>query len=93
MQKIPKKIYTSRYNDIQRIVLGDKIIVLTFHAIKQARKRFIDAQMVKTAILGGKIKRFGKKYIRFKKYYKNIGVQCIGEIINGTVIIKTITWC
>ncbi len=62
------------------------------HAIKRARQRNIDPLMIRATIKGGKIKKFGKDYIKFFKKYKKGIVICIGEDIGSCIIIKTIEW-
>ena len=63
------------------------------HAIKRARERdIVFPDMVYATILGGKVKRFGKNYIKFMKRYKRGMLICVGEDVGHSIIIKTVEW-
>lgn len=68
-----------------------KKIFITNHAIKRARERNIayPDQVYKT-IKTGKVKKFGKKGIKFINKTKNGSIICVGEYNFDTIIIKTI---
>lgn len=92
--KKTEDLYTSRYMDIHgSLFVNNKEVLLSVHAIKQARKRGIYPTMVQATINRGKIKRFGKNYLRFIRAYKKGNVACIGEDVGSHIIIKTIEWC
>lgn len=62
-------------------------------AIKRARERdIVFPDMVYATILGGKVKRFGKNYIKFMKRYKRGMLICVGEDVGQNIIIKTVEW-
>lgn len=60
------------------------------HAFLQALKRGIYPDFIEATIKGGKIKRFGKNYVKFIKSYKRFDVICIGQIIGNIIKIVTI---
>jgi len=73
------------------IQFQQKQVWISAHAIKRARERdIIFPNMVHATILGGKVERFGKNFLRFSKTYKR-GVV-IGENVGDSIIIKTIEW-
>lgn len=72
--------------------IRNKEVWIKPHAIKRARQRNIDPLMIKATIKGGKVKEFGKNYIKFLKEYKKGTVVCIGEDLGHCIIIKTIEW-
>ena len=55
-------------------------INLSYHALKRARQRSITSDMIKAAINGGKITRFGKNNVKFIKKYKRFTLICVGKI-------------
>ncbi len=69
-----------------------KEVLITRHAIIQARKRDITPDMVVAALKGGKQKRFGKNFIKYSIRYKKGTVVCVGEMVGEVVKIKTIEW-
>lgn len=48
--------------------------------------------MIELTITGGMQKKFGKRFIRFMRPFKERSVVCIGEDIGSHIIIKTIEW-
>ncbi len=70
---------------------GEQIFITT-HAIKQARERKIAyPDQVYRALKTGKVKRFGKNYIKFiSKSKKKGSIICIGENLGHVIIIRTI---
>ncbi len=80
-----KYLYTSRH-----MYIHNKEVVLSRHAVIQAEKRNIFADEIEATIKGGNIERFGKKFYRFCKKYKRRTIICIGEQIDGVIIIKTV---
>ena len=75
------------------IQFQQKQVWISAHAIKRARERdIIFPDMVHATILGGKVERFGKNFLRFCKKYKHGVVICIGEDVGDSIIIKTIEW-
>ena len=65
-------------------------IELKRHAFLQALKRGIHPDFVEATIRGGKIKRFGKNYVRFIRSYKHFDVVCVGEFMADKIKIITI---
>lgn len=54
-------------------------IELTRHAIIRAHQRHIGLDKVYATVKGGKIKRIGKHYIKFKRRYKRFELICVGQ--------------
>lgn len=70
-----------------------KPVWIKSHVIQRARERdIIYPDMVYAAILGGKVERFGKNYLKFIKRYKQGSLICIGEDLGQAIIIKTVEW-
>ena len=69
----------------------EKPVYISTHAIKQARiRRIAFPDYVKKIIEHGKIKRFGKNLIQFKRRNKKGSVIIIVEDIGAIMIIKTV---
>jgi len=60
------------------------------HAFIQAMKRKVTPDMIEACLKGGKIQRFGKNNLRFKKEYKYFTVICIGQIEGEKIKILTV---
>lgn len=76
---------------IEDIYFEGKLIVIKVHAIKRARERDIAfPDQVYNVIQTGKVKRFGKNYLKFTKRGKHGSVICVGEDLGHCIIIKTI---
>jgi len=68
-----------------------KLIIITVHAVKRARKKNIAyPDQVYNVLQTGKIKRFGKNRIKFMKKSKHGSIICVGEDLGQYIIIKTI---
>ena len=75
------------------IFFQNRPVWIKVHTIKQARRRdIIFPDMVYATILGGKVQRFGKNYLKFRKKYKRGTVICVGEDVGHAIIIKTVEW-
>lgn len=74
------------------IYFQEKSVWLSPHALKRARRREIYPDMVYATIRGGKVKRFGKNFIKFMKRYKRGTVICVGEVVGQFVVVRTIEW-
>ena len=73
------------------IYFQGKQIVIRVHAIKRAREREIAfPDQVNDVLQTGKVKRFGKRGIKFIKVSKEGSIICIGEDLSHCIIIKTI---
>ena len=73
------------------IYFEGKPVIIKVHAIKRARRREIAfPDQVYDTIQTGKVKRFGKNYIKFIKKGKKGSIICVGEDLGHAVIIKTI---
>ncbi len=59
-------------------------------AFLQALKRGIHPDFVEATIKGGKVKRFGKNYVKFIKAYKSVDIICVGQIVGDIIKIITI---
>lgn len=70
----------------------NKRIWLTEHAFARAEMREISPPMIKAAVMGGRIKRFGRNRIKFIQKYKRGSVVCVGEEMKDFVEIKTVEW-
>jgi hypothetical protein len=60
------------------------------HAFVRAEQRKVSSSMIEATIKGGKIKRIGKNYLRFRKRYKRFSVVCIGQVEGTRLKILTI---
>ena len=83
----PKDIYTCRYKYIL-----NREVVLSRHALLRARKRNILPDVVEATLRNGKIARFGKNLVKFRKKHREGSVICIGEVFGECIIIRTICW-
>ncbi len=72
------------------IDVGKCDIEIKRHAFLQALKRGIHPDFVEATIKGGKIKRFGKNYVKFIKSYKRFDVICMGQFMADKIKIITI---
>ena len=80
-----KYLYTCRY-----MYIFNRSVFVSKHAITQAIRRNVTPDMLEAAINSGKVKKFGKNFLKISKQYKNGKVVCVCEIINGKIIIKTV---
>ena len=87
-------IYIHVYPSIYRmddIYFQGKPIIIKVHAIKRAREREIAfPDQVYNVIQTGRVRRFGKNYIKFVKKSKEGSIICVGEDLGYCIIIKTI---
>ena len=68
-----------------------KPIIIKVHAIKRARERKIAfPDHVYTVLKTGKVKKFGKRGIKFISKSKKGSIICVGEDLGYVIIIKTI---
>ncbi|MEK6856469.1 MAG: hypothetical protein AABX49_00480 [Nanoarchaeota archaeon] len=73
------------------IYFQGKPIIIKVHAIKRAREREIAfPDQVYNVIQTGRVRRFGKNYIKFVKKSKEGSIICVGEDLGYCIIIKTI---
>ena len=56
----------------------------------RAMQRGVTPDMVEATIMGGKVKRYGKNYVKFIQGYKRFNVICVGEIAGMKIKIITI---
>ena len=76
---------------MKEVYFEDKQIFIKTHAIKRAREReIVYPDQVYNVLKTGKIKKFGKNYIKFVKKSKKGSIICVGEDIGDIIIIKTI---
>jgi hypothetical protein len=71
------------YRDIIR---GKWEVQLTTHAIMRAKDKGIYPFMIYATIKGGRIKKFGKNYVKFIMNYKKGTVICVGERKSSNII-------
>ena len=73
------------------IYFQGKPIIIKVHAIKRARQREIAIpDQVYNVLQTGKVKRFGKRGIKFIKRSKEGSIIRVGEDLGYCIIIKTI---
>lgn len=65
-------------------------IVIKRHAFIRAVQRGVTPDMIEATIMGGKIKRYGKNYVKFTQRYKSFDVICVGEVAGMKIRIITI---
>jgi len=65
-------------------------IVICRHAMLRANERGITPDMVEATIKGGKVTKYGKNKIKFKKKYKRFHVICVDEITGDCIKIVTV---
>lgn len=65
-------------------------IVIKHHAFIRAMQRGVTPDMIEATIMGGKVKRYGKNYVKFIQNYKRFDVICVGEITGMKIKIITI---
>lgn len=83
--------YSYRYTRRDDIQFQGKPIYITKHAILRARERDIAyPDQIYMVLRAGKVKRFGKRYIKFIKRSKAGFIICLGEDLGHAIIIKTI---
>ncbi len=76
---------------MDEIYFEGRPVVIKVHAIKRAREREIAfPDQVFNVIQTGKVKRFGKNYLKFIKKGKHGSIICVGEDLGHCIIIKTI---
>lgn len=76
---------------MHELYFDNKPIFITVHAIKRAREREITyPDHVYNVLKTGKVKRFGKRGIKFIGRSKRSPVVCVGEDTGYCIIIKTI---
>jgi hypothetical protein len=60
------------------------------HAVLRAMERGTSPDMIMATLRGGRIERFGKNCMRFKKDYKGFQVVCVDQVIGTVIKIVTI---
>jgi hypothetical protein len=60
------------------------------HAVLRAMERGITPEMVEATLKGGRVERFGRNCMRFRKAYKGFEVICIDQMIGSVIKIVTI---
>jgi len=86
-----KHLNIKRYQKIlNNIILKQFTIEIKNHAFIKAIQRNIDPDVIEAIIYCGKIKKFGKNYIKFIKKYKKFDVICVAQIQGQTIKILTI---
>ncbi len=65
-------------------------VEIKHHAFKRAIERGIHPDMIENAILKGKMKRFGKNYVKFINKGAKRNLICVGQIIGTKLKIITI---
>lgn len=60
------------------------------HAFIRAMQRGLNPDIIENVLKGGKVKRFGKDYVKFTKKYKKFKVVCVGQICGTNIKILTI---
>lgn len=73
-----------------RIDVSKCEIEIKRHAFLRALKRGIHPDFVEATIKGGKVKRFGKNYVKLIKTYKGFDIICVGHITGNMIKIITI---
>ena len=68
----PKDFYISRYKYIL-----NREVILSRHALLRARRRGISPDIVEATLKSGKVIRFGKSFIKFKKKHRSWSVICV----------------
>lgn len=61
-------------------------VEIKHHAFKQALKRKISPDLIENTLINGKIKRYGKNYIKFMTK----SAICVGQITNNKIKIITV---
>ena len=62
---------------------------ITRHAYDQAIARGIDGDLLRGALLKGKVERYGKHGIKFVSKGRKRTITCVGEIRGDTIVIFT----
>jgi hypothetical protein len=76
---------------MEEIYFQGKPIIIRVHAIKRARERNIAyPDHVYAVLKTGKVKRFGRRGLKFMGKSKENPVICVGEDLGQVIIIKTI---
>ena len=76
---------------MSHLYFGGQLIIIKVHAIKRARERGIAfPDHVYSTLKTGKVKRYGKRSIKFVGKTKKGSIICVGEEIGQAIIIKTI---
>ncbi len=76
---------------MKRLFFDSKPVIITTHAIKQARIRNIECpDQIFQTILGGKAQKLGKHHIKWIKKSKKGSIICIGVQIGSIILIKTV---
>jgi hypothetical protein len=76
---------------MKQLLYQGKEILVSNHAVKQARKRNIAfPDQVSYVLQCGKVQQFGKNGIKFAHKGKRGSIICVGENIGSHIIIKTI---
>ena len=87
----PKRLNISIYHKIlNNICLRGYELEISRHAFIRAMERGVMPDMLEAALLGGKLKRFGKHGIKLSKRYKRFEVICVGEIKGQALKIITV---
>ena len=75
------------------IIKGNCEIIISNHARRQAKERGIYYFDIISTIMTGKMKCFGKNYVKFIKDYRRGKLTCVGERKTRNLIrILTIEW-
>lgn len=76
---------------MKEVYFSGKPIFIKTHAIKRARERNITyPDHVYTVLKTGKVKRFGRRGIKFISRSKKNSIICVREDLGQVIIIKTI---
>ncbi|MFH0713944.1 MAG: hypothetical protein V1722_05215 [Candidatus Micrarchaeota archaeon] len=68
-----------------------KPVIITKHAAERARLRYIAyPDQIYEIIQTGKLKRFGKHFLKFEKRGKHGCTICICEEVSDVIIVKTV---
>lgn len=78
------------YKILNNICLRGYELEISRHAFIRAMERGVMPDMLEAALLGGKLKRFGKHGIKLSKRYKRFEVICVGEIKGQALKIITV---
>lgn len=86
-----------RFKYIQRYTMIFKNFDLTKyririrkHALKRAKQRGIDPDLIYCTIKTGKIIRFGKNNLKFIKKFKGFCIICVDQITDDVIKIVTV---
>ncbi len=81
-----------RYNP-EYLYFNGKPVIIRMHVIQRAEERgILYPDQVLQVVNEGKVKRFGKRGIKFVKQSREGSIVCVGEETSQTVTIKTIEY-